>query len=255
MLSAQRLGFSILDVAAPRVPGRDTRYHREMDKGTVVTNSALRRQAKAGDASAIDELVERSRGRVQSEVVAAVGALGTVGTPAGNAALAKIIVESKNSGARFVAARLFRHQLRRDRRVRELLVQMCQDRRVDADDLAIPALAELVEKDRGLARDPRVRKAFRRALRAANESAQASAVLGLIAIGDKAALGDIVRLLDGKRLGGDLAYYVGQAAIKLDGGAKELAKIEKRRAKARRDVAFGLDRAIKKLRQRVKTRG
>lgn len=193
--------------------------------------ATLKKKAKTGDADALKQLIELTKSKDQEIVIAAAGAIGTLGTKAGWDAVRTIVLESENGGARFVVMQKLDRAMKKDKLAVETLIAMCSDPRVDKDDYPIACLANLVHGDPGRAKkDPRILKSLRRALDAEHVYAQESAVMGLIDAGDTESLERIVDLVDTKKTGPDLFYFIGEAIVKLGGTQAHLDRLNTRAA-------------------------
>ncbi len=132
----------------------------------------------------------------------------------------------------------------------EWLMRWCRDGAISAP-YGLNWLCKLAMRKK-LARDRRSVRMFRDAL--AVQPTVVQGVIGLVGLRDVASLDSIVALLERDlepRL--NLWYWIAEATVELEGGARELGMLERARSRARsswgeRDA---FDRAIRTLRRRV----
>jgi len=241
----------------PMPPARSARSKTRKPAGRTrvprpASNAALTRRAKRGDATALEELVERAGARVQKTANDAVKAIAAVGTAGAWAELAALMGESRSKGVTYVASRMLDRAVKKHPEAVEHLIRACENPAIDHDDVGLASLSSLVQTGACRA-DPRVLAIFRRALHATHPYAQDHAVMSLARMGDVASRPAITALLDQKQRGAELCYWIGDALVRLDGGAVELRALERARTRARPDEKLALDKAIAKLSRRIAT--
>ncbi len=209
--------------------------------------ATLAKRAKEGDAAALHELVTRTGDEEQEVVIAAATAIAAVATQIAHETLVKLALESPNKALRFAVMRALDKAIKKHDHVLELVINLCADPRVDADDYPICLLANLVYKTPTLATDPRVIGSLRRAVDATHPYAQDGAVAALVRLKDTSSLPRIVALLERTERSNNLWMWVGKAMLELGGGSDELTKLRAARERARPAEQVAVDEAIEKL--------
>src|SRR5258705_13674226 len=98
----QRMGGTAPKSARKRM-ARGTEPRAEPRPASI---PVLKKRAKAGDATALGELVDRADSRDQSTATGAVKAIGAIQCPLAWAALGRLTSESRNKGVTYCASRM-----------------------------------------------------------------------------------------------------------------------------------------------------